>query len=308
MVHPARATRSLLLLLPGAVMLTFGAFSFLPDHAAEAAGITYYVSNTTAGCSDSGAGTSQTAPWCNVTRVNSATFQPGDQILFKRGDTWNAQALKPPSSGTSAAPITFGAYGTGNKPKFDGNNSATSDHYWAGLVQLRNGQSYIVVQDLELYNNQRDIITILATGGSVHHITLQNLTVHKNNVAGYRNIMLDAGCVQGSVTNVVIQNNTVNDSLWNGIRATGGVTYLTIQDNTFSGNVHDDIDIGVQNDSPYNDHLSILRNTLNGSTNGACMYLTAISNSLIDQNVIRNCVTGPGGGGSGIKMQPQVST
>jgi hypothetical protein len=46
-------------------------------------------------------------------------FQPGDSILFKRGDVWN-ESLAPASSGSSGNPITFDAYGTGAAPNLTG--------------------------------------------------------------------------------------------------------------------------------------------------------------------------------------------
>ncbi len=68
---------------------------------------TYYVSPTG---SDNNPGTSQAAPWQTVSKVNGTSFQPGDSILFQDGGQFH-ENLVPISSGTTAAPITFGAYG-----------------------------------------------------------------------------------------------------------------------------------------------------------------------------------------------------
>ena len=48
---------------------------------------TYYVSSSTG--DDANAGTSTSVPWKTIAHVNGQTFQPGDSILFKRGDVWN---------------------------------------------------------------------------------------------------------------------------------------------------------------------------------------------------------------------------
>jgi parallel beta-helix repeat protein len=77
----------------------------------------YYV-NSLSG-SDSNSGTSESSSWKTLAKVNSFTFKPGDQILFKRGGVWREQ-LKVPSSGSSSNPIVFGAYGSGNNPVIDG--------------------------------------------------------------------------------------------------------------------------------------------------------------------------------------------
>jgi len=76
-------------------------------------GATYYVDATNG--NDSNSGTSQSTPWKAISKVNNSNFQPGDFILFKRGEIWR-ERLKVPSSGSLVNPITFGAYGLGNKP------------------------------------------------------------------------------------------------------------------------------------------------------------------------------------------------
>jgi hypothetical protein len=84
---------------------------------ANAWATTYYVSSSAG--SDANNGTSTSTPWQTIAHVNAQTFQPGDSILFKRGDVWN-ESLTPPSSGTSGSAITFDAYGTGAAPNLTG--------------------------------------------------------------------------------------------------------------------------------------------------------------------------------------------
>ncbi|MFB3785268.1 MAG: right-handed parallel beta-helix repeat-containing protein [bacterium] len=64
---------------------------------------------------DAGGGTSVNAPWKSIAKVNSRSFNPGDQILFKRGGVWK-EMLVAPSSGSASNPVTLGAYGSGDKP------------------------------------------------------------------------------------------------------------------------------------------------------------------------------------------------
>jgi hypothetical protein len=78
---------------------------------------TYYVSSSTG--SDANAGTSSTSAWQTIAKVNGQTFQPGDSILFKRGDVWN-ESLVPPSSGSLGNTIAFDAYGSGAAPNLTG--------------------------------------------------------------------------------------------------------------------------------------------------------------------------------------------
>ena len=111
-----------------------------------AVGTTYYVNNAAgSGCSDSGAGTSATTPWCSFTPAGSVTFGPGDQLLLARGDSWNQQ-LTLHGSGSSTSYATLGAYGTGNRPIIT-RNSQTTD-----LAVDAEDPSYWNYQHLELAN------------------------------------------------------------------------------------------------------------------------------------------------------------
>ncbi len=77
---------------------------------------TYYVSNSG---NDSNAGNNESQAWLSLEKVNSFSFSPGDQILFKRGDEWKGGILLN-QSGTPENPIIYGAYGVGEKPIFHG--------------------------------------------------------------------------------------------------------------------------------------------------------------------------------------------
>jgi len=77
----------------------------------------YYYVDATLG-DDAHPGT-RSEPWQTIAKINAATFNPGDHILFKRGETW-AEMLTPPSSGSAGLNIVFGDYGTGAIPVIDG--------------------------------------------------------------------------------------------------------------------------------------------------------------------------------------------
>lgn len=77
-----------------------------------AAAATYYVSSIGSDASD---GLTPDSAWQTISKVNAANLQPGDSVLFRRGDVWR-QMLQPATSGTAGNPITFGAYGTGTRP------------------------------------------------------------------------------------------------------------------------------------------------------------------------------------------------
>lgn len=78
----------------------------------------YYVSYTDG--NDNNNGTSSSTPWKTLKKASSVTYQAGDQLLFKCGDTWNEQ-LYLTGTGTTASPITVASYSAGNAPKIFGN-------------------------------------------------------------------------------------------------------------------------------------------------------------------------------------------
>lgn len=93
---------------------------------------TYYVSNSG---NDSNAGTSSTAPWKTITKVNtlSSTLLPGDQVLFQRGGTFRG-TININCSGSSSQFITLGAYGTGAAPIISGSSLVTSWTAYSGNI------------------------------------------------------------------------------------------------------------------------------------------------------------------------------
>jgi hypothetical protein len=73
---------------------------------------TYHVDATRG--DDARDGLSPGTAWRSLTRVNKARLQPGDHVLFRRGETWHGQLI--PQSGGEAGAITYGAFGEGDKP------------------------------------------------------------------------------------------------------------------------------------------------------------------------------------------------
>ncbi len=92
---------------------------------------TFYISSSTG--NDSNAGTSTSQAWSSLNKVNAQQFSPGDQILFKKGDSWEG-TLKPNSSGTAGNPIKYGAYGAGEKPKILGSEIVTGWTLHSGSI------------------------------------------------------------------------------------------------------------------------------------------------------------------------------
>ena len=75
--------------------------------AVSADGATYHVSQSAG--DDSGPGSAD-RPWKTLKKASSVKCAPGDQILLKRGDTWDEE-LRPQGEGAPRKPIVIGAYG-----------------------------------------------------------------------------------------------------------------------------------------------------------------------------------------------------
>lgn len=85
----------------------------------------YYVSNQG---SDTQNGLSPQTAWQSLDRVNAESLKPNDGIRFHRGDTWRGQLI--PHGGDQTGPVTYGAYGVGEKPLLLGSVSANNPEDW----------------------------------------------------------------------------------------------------------------------------------------------------------------------------------
>src|ERR1700736_5923862 len=73
-------------------------------------GQSYYVDCGANG--DGNDGKDASRAWSSLARASSASLQPGDALLLKRGCTWTGP-LNAHWSGSSGQPILIGAYGSG---------------------------------------------------------------------------------------------------------------------------------------------------------------------------------------------------
>lgn len=107
----------------------------------------YYVSPTG---NDSNSGLSADRAWASIQRVSRQTYNPGDTILFQRGGRY-AGSLRPQGSGTSAAPISIGAYGSGALPILDGGGQEEAlrlfnqQHWNVDSIEIVGGKQFVVL-------------------------------------------------------------------------------------------------------------------------------------------------------------------
>ena len=107
------------------ILLATAMFFSLISHATN-----YYFSSTSGNDNRSVAeAQNPLTPWKSIDKLNSIQniLQPGDQILFKRDDTFYG-AIVISRSGSVSLPISFAAYGTGSNPVITGFTTLTG---WA---------------------------------------------------------------------------------------------------------------------------------------------------------------------------------
>jgi hypothetical protein len=142
----------------------------------------------------------QSQPWKTISRVNTASLNPGDQVLFMRGGTWNSK-LSVRLSGNASNPIMFSAYGMGDNPSIQG-------------LEVRTDSTYLIFNNLTFEN---------ANGAGVfvderaHHITLDHCLVQNNTGDGIYFFMRDNGGQPNFITDNIIRDNGSDAGIHSGI-------------------------------------------------------------------------------------------
>lgn len=178
-------------------------------------GITYYISPLG---NDAYSGTSPSAPWKTISKVNSKDFR-SDTILFKAGSTFYGKLYFTSTDiGTSLKPIVIGSYGTGKGII----NSGTSygiyiynaagflikDLIFTGVNRLTNTESgisiymdkaytklpYLKIDNVEVYGYRKAGISIgsWTTAGGFKDITITRSSLHDNGIAGVETYAMQA--------------------------------------------------------------------------------------------------------------------
>ena len=122
---------------------------------------TYYISN--AG-DDNNDGLTPATAWQTISKLNTAMettsnggyIQPGDKILFNKGDTFIGQFLIK-RSGTEDQPIEIGSYGSGTKPILTGvgaNLGSNNNGDAIEVIKMTN-TNHILMNDLHVTNDRQ---------------------------------------------------------------------------------------------------------------------------------------------------------
>lgn len=218
----------------------------------------YYIDNSLG--DDQNSGLSPHSSWQSIRKLNGITFNPGDVILFKRGEIWNERFNIDSQLGTSEAPITFNAFGSGNLPLIDPVGETTGI-----LVNLCN---HIILRNLKivipwsgahgygmriLNNNNIEVDGCIVHGKhdettkGIHLFESPNFAVRNCELSGVQyGIWLNSNTgFPGLISNNKITDVTKGDlSDWDGIKINGDdYTGLIIRRNDISEFSEDGIDL-----------------------------------------------------------------
>ncbi|GFE58385.1 right-handed parallel beta-helix repeat-containing protein [Geobacter sp. AOG1] len=215
---------------------------------------------------DTNTGT-QTAPWKTVAKVNSTT-RAGDTVSFNSGGVWNESLT--PVSGTSLNSTIYKSYGTGSKPKIKG--------------MVLNNKSYILVQDLEIWNDNANYPVYIYNGSN--HITVKNCYVWASSSCGWWAAFY--------VTNANYNDfeyNTVEHQNFSGLHDAfnldQGSSHNIIKYNTLGDAAHYSLSlVGASNTNPTweSSYNYIGYNTITNTRGAPAGICTTTNNNIIEYN------------------------
>ncbi|WP_136807922.1 right-handed parallel beta-helix repeat-containing protein [Desulfosediminicola flagellatus] len=255
---------------------------------------TYYVSNSG---NDTANGLTTAAAWATVGKVNKTSFSPGDCVLFNRGGTWRQQLLIPSSGSASGGSITFGAYGTGNKPVFDGTGVNLAKYH--GLIRGTN-KNYIIIDNIRVQNSgigkAAENSGIGFYGGT--NIIVQHSEVNKTESSGIRmNTSSNVGVFYNdvSMTNCSSASEQISLSAVNGFEVAYNDSYTNCNPSYHPpGGAGIDSKQGSKNGAIHHNNVRDIA----GGSNG--IYVDAYNQDTYNIQVYNNHVQDIGAGGISI--------
>jgi len=172
-------------------------------------GTNYYISNDG---SDSNNGTHISTPWLTIAKVttelNGGLISAGDNIYFKRGDTWSeGTGLLLRTGGSVGNYMVIGAYGTGDKPHLTSTGGTAiismdgSDYWKIGDLTLTGANSYGIQANTAGMTN----VIIHNISASGNDIRLQRINGYKVENCSCR-FMGITGTSAPSITNGLIRD------------------------------------------------------------------------------------------------------
>lgn len=227
-------------------------------------GTTYYVDSTSG--NDSNNGMSPALAWASFTPVNAHTYNAGDQILFKSGETFAGTLFiqntnysgTPP---TALQPLVVSTYGGSSSVTFSAGSARCIKMYQIGAYAVSNinctgtgnppqiqADSGTIASLLPAISFNNVSVTGASAGGDAmevggdvagsgfNGVTISNSSFTSNTGSHTRGIeFYETGQTTPIHQNVTISNVTVSNNDWDGILM-GGVSTGSITNSVVSGN------------------------------------------------------------------------
>ncbi|QMU78434.1 hypothetical protein GXW83_24715 [Streptacidiphilus sp. PB12-B1b] len=231
------------------------------------------------------------ATQADFTAASARTYQPGDQILLERGVSFSG-SLVLQGSGTTAAPITIDATGTGAAPAITAVGATSA-------IQLI-GVSNYVVQNLDISAPSGAGIEVQLAASptsGVSGITIRHNVFHniQNTVDNTRQLSPEYNAVENKAAVMI--------GTWHNIYAdmtNYAISDVTVDSNEFYG-VHNGVYVGGNesqaygsySDKPRNSNITTENNYFHDIIGEGTVYLGTV-NSLITDNSYINVSHDPG--------------
>lgn len=244
----------------------------------QAAPVTYYIDAVNG--NDANDGASPQTAWQTFANVNGRVFNAGDSILLKSGCTWS-EGMTPGGSGTPAAPITIGSYGTGPRPIINTGSATHGIFLW--------NQPGWIIRDLEIVGGGIDKyvgpcgIYIDASTGKMSYYRITNVVCHGHwygiSIGSYKYgrggelMHRNVGNDQGYLDDVVIDGAECYDNMGKGIHIAGN----------YSG--------GGPPQYPRNTNI-VIRNCRIHDCGGDGIVIACTDGALVENTIAHNCGLG----------------
>ncbi len=231
----------------------------------------------------------QDSPKRDLQGLNPDNLAAGTRLLFRRGDEWTMPQITVYNlNATPSAPLTFGAYGTGNRPRFTIQSTGGNPLFYIGRWNTPGRDGNVTIRGLELVGRNVNESTALQQGWATQNIVVEDTVVRNFGIG------MNVGI---NTTGFTVRNSVIRDNVQHGILG-AGINWL-IENNTFERNgdarapgTHGFYFTAHTSEGP-NTNLIVRNNTFtnNSQRNGVCSSgnLTVhggVTGALIEGNTI----------------------
>jgi hypothetical protein len=234
-------------------------------------------------------GLSVTSPYKTIAKARSLVLQPGDMLLFKRGETFTGQ-LSIAYNGNAQFPIYIAAYGAGERPLLSGTTHC--------IYITEAKANYIYIDGLELANASR--VAVEVRGGN---IKVQNCYIRDSYNGGWAGAGIRA---VNQYANLLVKNNTFKNLYGDAVYSQDRYRDIYIHDN-YIGTVFDGTADNIQLRNVVG--FEVLRNymTMQGTNTGKGNFICEFSsNGLIADNICEYGNFGINVGGDNIMVERNI--